>query len=241
MAVTSSSWRVQIWSRVALTLIAIVAVQGAVCAIAALPPTLLWWFLWRAPLGEPARVVLLASLAVPLYVLFALGVLVVSPIVNRVTGAYTPDRLHTRIKDFEWPLLRWARYMVAGHVARVLAGTLFQGSPVWTFYLRLNGAHVGRRVFINSTAVSDHNLLAFGDDVILGADVHLSGHTVEHGMLITGGVNVGAGVTIGVGSIVSIGAVIADHCQIGALSYVPKHSALDADAVYAGVPTRRLS
>jgi acetyltransferase-like isoleucine patch superfamily enzyme len=238
--VTSSSSRVQIWRRVTLTVIAIVAVQTAVCAIAALPPMLLWWSLWRAPLGEPARIALTASLAVPLYILFALDILMVSPIANRLTGAYTRDRLHTRIKDFEWPLLHWARYMVAGHVARVLAGALFQGSPVWTFYLRLNGARVGRRVFVNSTAVSDHNLLAFGDDVVLGADVHLSGHTVENGMLITGGVHVGAGVTIGVGSIVSIGVVIADHCQIGALSYVPKHAALDADGVYAGVPAHRL-
>ena len=235
------SSRYQRWARIAVVVVTIVITQAVVCGVAALPSVSIAWLVWLAPLPAWAAIALSALLLVPLYILFALGMLVASPIANRLTGAYTPDGLRTRISDFDWPLLRWARYMAAGHLVNIIAGGLFHGSPVWTWYLRMNGARVGRRVFLNSAALSDHNLLAFGDDVVVGADVHLSGHTVERGMLLTGRVLVGANVTIGVGATVSIDTVIADGCQVGAHSYVPKHQSLEREAVYAGIPVHRIS
>jgi acetyltransferase-like isoleucine patch superfamily enzyme len=95
-------------------------------------------------------------------------------------------------------------------------------------------------VYINSLALSDYNLLNFGDDVVIGADVHISGHTVEGGMVKTGTVRLGHNVTIGVGSIVDIDVEVGSHCQIGALSLVPKHTKLEGNAVYAGVPVRHI-
>jgi acetyltransferase-like isoleucine patch superfamily enzyme len=139
-----------------------------------------------------------------------------------------------------WPLMRWVRYMAAIHVVRVLAGTIFRGSPIWTAYLRLNGARIGRRVYVNTLSISDHNLLEFGDDVVIGGDVHISGHTVERGVVKTGFVRLGHNVTIGLGSVVDIDVEAGPRCQVGALSLVPKHARLESGAVYAGVPVRRL-
>ena len=87
---------------------------------------------------------------------------------------------------------------------------------------------------------ADHNLLEFGDDVIIGADVHISGHTVEAGMLKTAGVRLGSNVTIGLASVIDIDVAIGPYCQVGALTLVPKHSRLDSDAVYVGIPARRI-
>jgi acetyltransferase-like isoleucine patch superfamily enzyme len=92
-------------------------------------------------------------------------------------------------------------------------------------------------VYINTLFISD---LESGDDVVVGSDVHLSGHTVEAGMLKTGRVRLGHNVTVGLGTVVEIDVVVGADCQVGALSFVPRHTALDADAVYAGVPARRL-
>jgi acetyltransferase-like isoleucine patch superfamily enzyme len=42
------------------------------------------------------------------------------------------------------------------------------------------------------------------------------------------------------GTVLEIGVEAGDGCQVGALSFVPKHSSLEADALYAGIPARRI-
>lgn len=75
---------------------------------------------------------------------------------------------------------------------------------------------------------------------MIGAGVHLSGHTVEGGVVKTATVRLGRNVTIGVGSVIGIGVEIGANTQVGALSVVPKHRVLEPNAVYGGVPIRRL-
>jgi serine acetyltransferase len=104
----------------------------------------------------------------------------------------------------------------------------------------MNGARIGKRVFINTLSIGDHNLLDFGDDVVIGADVHISGHTAEGGVVKTARVRVGSNVTIGLGSAIDIDVVIADGCEIGAFTLVPKHTRLEANATYVGIPARKL-
>jgi len=83
-------------------------------------------------------------------------------------------------------------------------------------------------------------MLVFGDGVVIGEGVHLSGHTVEGGMVKTGQVRLGRFVTVGLGSMVGIGVEAGEKCQIGALSLVPKYSSLDGGATYAGAPAKRV-
>jgi non-ribosomal peptide synthetase-like protein len=215
--------------------------QSIVCGVSLLPVVLIWSRL--LDLTEPSvalRIAVLSVALVPSYVLFALILMFVSALTTRTLGWRTPPDLETRIADVEWPLLHWVRSMVATHVVRFFAGGLFRGSPVWAMYIRLAGARLGRRVYINSLAVIDYNLLEFGDDVVIGDGVHLSGHTVEHGVLKTGRVRLGRSVTVGVGSIIEIDVEIGDDCQVGALTFVPKHSTLASGGVYAGIPARRI-
>lgn len=58
--------------------------------------------------------------------------------------------------------------------------------------------------------------------------------------LKTAPVRLGDRVTVGVSSIVSIGVEVGSDCQIGALSFVPKFSRLEANESYAGIPVRVL-
>lgn len=76
--------------------------------------------------------------------------------------------------------------------------------------------------------------------MVVGSDVHFSGHTVARGTVRTAAVRLGARVTVGVASVVAIGVEAGPDCQIGALSYVPKFSRLAAGTAYGGVPVRRL-
>jgi serine acetyltransferase len=237
----ASRSRVATAGRIGWTILSMCIVQSVVCGLALLPVVLMWLPLdaWLST-GIAIRAIVFSLLLVPSYILFALVLMALSAAATLVTGVRTPANMEMRIADMGWPLMKWVQYMVAIHIVRVLAGTLFCGSPIWTAYLRLNGARIGRRVYVNTLFISDHNLLEFGDDVVIGAEVHLSGHTVEDGFVKTAGVRLGHGVTIGLGSTIDIGVEVGPRTQIGAMSLIPKHTQLPADSTYAGVPVRRL-
>jgi acetyltransferase-like isoleucine patch superfamily enzyme len=228
--------------RIVFTSVAIVTVQTVICGVAMFPAVALWRAgMATAPPDSMLQVIVASTLLVPAYIVFALCLMPVSAILMRVVGARTPPRAELRISDMSWPLMTWVQYMSAAHIVRLVSGAMFRGSPLWTAYLRMNGARIGKRVFINTLSIADHNLLEFGDDVVIGADVHISGHTVEDGVLKTAGVRVGSHVTIGLGSAIDIDVDIGDGCQIGALTLAPKHTRLDPNAVYVGIPARKLS
>ncbi|UCG76412.1 MAG: hypothetical protein JSV95_03675 [Gemmatimonadota bacterium] len=216
-------------------------VESIIFAASVLPAVLFWaWhFRWPYP-SNGVRIFVLALAFVPAYLLFAFGLMVFSALITRLLGWRSPPDTEMRIGDLEWPLLRWTRYMVSQHIVRLFAGAFYRSTPVWSFYLKLDGARLGRGVFVNSLALMDHNLLDFGDYVVIGSDVHLSGHTVEAGVVKTGWVRLGNGVTVGTGSVIGIGVTVGENTQVGALSVVPKHRRLEANATYVGVPVRRI-
>jgi len=228
--------------RVVWAVLSVFIVVSLVFGLAVLPAVAFWTWHYRWT-GVPAfaRVVFLAMAFVPAYLLFAAGLMVYSAAATKILGWRTRPGLATRLTDLDWPLLDWGRYLVTTHVVRLFAGATFRSTPVWVLYMRLNGARIGRGVWVNSLSLMDHNLLEIGDGSVVGSDVHMAGHIVEGGVLKTAPVRVGRHVTIGIGTVVEIGAEIGDGTQIGALSVVPKHAKLEPGAVYAGVPVRPLS
>lgn len=229
-------------ARVTWTVVSIFVVETAVFGVSVLPAFLFWtwgvaWVPDWWPIVRPAFV---AMSLVPAYLVFAICLVALSALTTRILGWRTPPPGEWKIRDLEWPILNWSRYMISTHVVRVFVGTFFRASPVWTWYLRWNGARIGRGVYINSLSISDHNMLEFGDGVVIGESVHLSGHTVEGGVVKTGHVRLGRFVTVGLGSMVGIGVDAGEKCQIGALSVVPKYSKLESGAVYAGAPVKRI-
>ncbi len=234
-------WRPRALVRVSWAFASVCAVELIVFAASVLPAALLWHtFARRAYPSELARIIVLSLVFAPTYLIFALALMLFSALSTRLTGWRTPPDAELVIPALGWPLLNWVRYMVSVHVVRLLAGSVFRATPLWTFYLRLNGARLGKGVYVNSLQVNDHNMLEFGDYVVIGDDVHLSGHTVERGIVKTARVRLGRNTTIGLGSVVGIGVETGPNCQVGALSLVPKYSKLEGGATYVGTPVRRL-
>ncbi len=232
------------YGRAAWTVASIFVVETLVFGLSVLPASLFWnWAMTMTMPEDPfpmVRPVLVSMSLVPAYLVFATALSALSALSTRAFGWRTPPESALRIRDLEWPLMDWARYMVSTHVVRVLVGTFFRATPLWTAYMRWNGARIGRGVYINSLSISDHNMLEFGDGVVIGEAVHLSGHTVEAGTVKTGRVRLARFVTVGLGSMIGIGVEAGEKCQIGALSVVPKFSRLEGGAIYAGAPVGRL-
>jgi acetyltransferase-like isoleucine patch superfamily enzyme len=227
--------------RVLWTVVSIFVVESVVFGLSVLPAFTFWsWTLSWVPNPWILRPAVLAMSLVPAYLVFAFALIALSALSTRIFGWRTAPNGAWKLQDLDWPLLDWSRYMISTHVVRVLVGTFFRASFMWTLYLRWNGARIGRGVHINSLSISDHNLLEFGDGVVIGENVHLSGHTVEGGMVKTGTVQLSRFVTVGLGSMVGINVVAGEKCQIGAMSAVLKGTTLDAESVYVGVPVRKI-
>jgi len=235
-------WRFRAVLRVLWCLLSSFALESFVFGLSVLPAVLFWeWHLhWDLPGPSWLRLVLLSMAFVPAYLIFAFSLTILSSVSTGLLGWRAVPDLEMRISDPDWPLLDWVRYTISIHMVRIFSGLVFRATPLWTLYMRLNGAKLGRRVFVNSLWVTDHNLLEFGDDVVIGSEVHLSGHTVERGLVKTARVRLGDGVTVGVSSIVGIGVEAGPGCTIGALSFVPKFSKLEAGQSYAGIPAHRI-
>lgn len=231
-----------VYGRVSWTIASYIVVQSLIFGAAALPIAVaLQWIGSLLRTQVWLGVVLVAIGMLPIFLIGALSLILCTAAATQFLGWRTIPDSAMRIGDFGWPLMNWARYLMVTHVVRLLVGVPLRGTPLWGFFIHLNGARMGRRVWVNSTAIMDHSLLEFGDDTVIGSDVHLSGHMVEGGMVKTGRVRLGRSVTIGVGSVVGVGADIGDHCQVGALSFVPKMSHLEAGGVYAGAPVHRIT
>jgi len=234
-------WRPAAIGRLAWMIVSAFLAECLVFGLSVLPAALFWqlFFQFSYP-SSVVRTVALSMAFVPTYLMFAVALMVLSALWTRVFRWRTPADAEMVIADLEWPLMHWARYMVSVHVVRLFAGSVLRATPLWTFYLRLNGARLGRGVYVNSLGVNDHNLLSFDDHVVIGDGVHLSGHTVERAVIKTAPVRLGRGVTIGIGSVVGIGVTAGPNAQVGALSLVPKFTHLEAGATYVGTPVRRL-
>jgi acetyltransferase-like isoleucine patch superfamily enzyme len=227
--------------RFAWAILSAFVVESVVFGLAVLPAVLFWrlHFAWHFG-SEWLRIVVISMSFIPAYLLFAFMLMVLSAGSARLLGWRTPPDAQMKISEYGWPLLNWGRYMISTHLVRIFAGTLFRATPVWTFYMRINGARLGRGVYVNSLSVVDHCMLEFGDHVVIGDYAHLSGHTVERGYVKTARVRLGSNVTIGLQSLVGIGVEIGDNAQVGALSLVRKHSRLPGGATYVGIPVRRV-
>ena len=109
--------RIVVMWRIAWTLASLIVVLGTVCAFSAAPVVVIWNWLLRLIAGDPLlRIALISAALAPSYVLFALCLMVVSPIATRLLGWRTPIDVEMRISDMEWQLLRWVRYGASLHL-----------------------------------------------------------------------------------------------------------------------------
>ena len=220
--------------------VSVVFVETIITGLSLAPAVLFvqWQSTW--PMSTWIRLTLASFAFAPVYLVCAVSLMVYSALATKLLGWRTPANVELPLREFSWPVLDWGRYLMSTHVVRVFAGPAFRSTTIWNWYMRLNGARVGRDVWVNSLALMDHNLLEFADGVVIGSDAHVSGHVVERGILKTAPVRLGRNTLIGIGSVVGIGVESGADVQIGALSVVPKFAHLEAAGVYVGVPVVRV-
>lgn len=136
--------------------------------------------------------------------------------------------------------VRWAMTAQFHDMARMFILMHVRGTWIINLYFRLMGVKIGKRVIINTTAISDWDLISIGDDSMLGDDAVILGHAAEKGKLKMSHVRIGKGCTIGRDTALMPGVEVADGAVVAAMTVVTKGKKLEENSVWAGTELRML-
>ncbi len=140
-----------------------------------------------------------------------------------------------------WSPFVWRTELVTATYENLAVANLLEplrGTPWIGVYLRLMGAKVGKRCYIDTTDLTEHDLVTIGDDVALNDFAGLQTHLFEDRVMKVGAIRIGDRATIGSLAIVLYDAEIGADAQLGDLSVVMKGETLPDGTNWEGSPAR---
>jgi non-ribosomal peptide synthetase-like protein len=115
-----------------------------------------------------------------------------------------------------------------------------RGTPWLPFLLRLLGVKIGSRVWMNTTDITEFDMVTIGDDAALNDDCGPQTHLFEDRVMKVAKVNIGARSSIGAKSIVLYDTEVGEDVDVEALSLVMKGERLPPGTSWTGSPVRPL-
>ena len=140
-----------------------------------------------------------------------------------------------------WSVFVWRTELVTATYENLAVANLLEplrGTPWLGAYLRLMGAKVGKRCYIDTTDLTEHDLVTIGDDVALNDYAGLQTHLFEDRVMKVGAIRIGDRATIGSLAIVLYDAEVGADAQLGDLSVVMKGETLPNGTTWEGSPAR---
>ncbi len=124
------------------------------------------------------------------------------------------------------------------HVAEPFLVGALTGTPFVSWYFRLLGARIGRRVYMETTDFSEFDLVRIGDEAVLNADCTMQTHLFEDRVMKLGTIEIGARGNVGAGSLVLYDTRMEPGSALGDLSLLMKGEMLPAATKWEGIPAR---
>jgi len=115
-----------------------------------------------------------------------------------------------------------------------------KGTPFLPWALRLFGVKIGRRVWLNTTDITEYDMVSIGDDTALNEDCGPQTHLFEDRVMKVGSIKIGARCSIGARSIVLYDSEIGDDVKLEPLSLVMKGETLASETEWTGSPIKAL-
>ena len=152
-----------------------------------------------------------------------------------VAGRYRPTTAPL------WSPFVWKSELVTSTYENLAVPLLLEplrGTPYLNVYLRLMGCRIGKRVFTDTTDITEFDLVSIGDDAALNENAGLQTHLFEDRVMKVSGVEVGARATVGSLSVALYDSVIEADAMLGDLSVLMKGETLPAHTSWEGSPAR---
>ena len=144
------------------------------------------------------------------------------------------------------PLLRTLpSHLLLMFLSRSFISALFlnyaAGTPFINFYFSLCGMSVGRNVYINTTNISEFDLVILEDETCIDEGTTLCGHAFEDGAMKLGDVLIRQYSTIGAMSIVNPYAEVDEGTEVGPFSLVAFGMYIPPEETWQGSPAVKKS
>jgi non-ribosomal peptide synthetase-like protein len=123
------------------------------------------------------------------------------------------------------------------NLAGVFLPDMLLGTPYLAMFFRALGAKIGKRVYMETTELTEYDLVSIGDDVCLNGDCTLQTHLFEDRVMKMSRVVIGDGCTVGADAVVLYDTVMEPGANLGPLSLLMKGEVLGAGA-WQGSPAR---
>ncbi|MGY1914927.1 Pls/PosA family non-ribosomal peptide synthetase [Blastococcus sp. SYSU DS0973] len=118
--------------------------------------------------------------------------------------------------------------------------TFLTGTPLLGPALRLFGCRVGRRTLIDTTYVTEFDLVTIGDDVSVGTNASLQTHLFEDRVMKMDHVILRDRATVGDKAVVLYGSVVEEDATLAALSLAMKGEVLPRETTWCGIPAQKV-
>lgn len=152
-----------------------------------------------------------------------------------IIGRYRP-----RVEPL-WSAFVWRSELLTGLYEAVAVPALvgmLTGTPWIAPVLRLFGARIGQRVWLDTTYLTEFDLVEVGDDAAIGDTTSLQSHLFEDRVMKMSTVKIGAGSSIGARSVVLYDAEVGAGACLDSLSLVMKGETLPTESHWRGIPAR---
>lgn len=117
---------------------------------------------------------------------------------------------------------------------------LFNGTPFKSFFWRLLGVRVGKRLFDDGCSMVEKTMITIGDDCVLNAGSIIQPHSQEDGSYKSDNIAIGAGCTLGIGSWVHYGVTMGDNTTLAAHSFLMKGTDVPPNTTWGNNPAEEL-
>ena len=118
---------------------------------------------------------------------------------------------------------------------------LLTGTPWICWFFRLMGAKIGRRVFLDTTYLTEFDLISIGDDAALNDSCTVQTHLFEDRVMKMASIHIGAHCSVGSGSVVLYDTVMQEGSTLGDLSLLMKGESLPAGTHWHGTPAGKIN
>jgi non-ribosomal peptide synthetase-like protein len=165
-----------------------------------------------------------------------LGLLIVVAFKWAVIGRYTPANKPL------WSNYVWRSELVTGVYENFLVLfflNMLTGTPFIKYPLRMLGCKIGKRVCIETTQITEFDLVRMGDDSVVNDNCTLQTHLFEDRVMKMSYVDIGKKCSVGGMSVVLYDSKMEDGSILEPLSVLMKSETLPANTVFVGAPAKK--